>query len=180
MSRFGGVPISVIRPPSRVEYASGMSSRDAGIRVLRATSTTTGNISAATPMLFMKADSTAPVTMMTKIIAISRLPATRMTCLPMISAMPVRVRPSLRMNIAQTVITALLLKPANVPSASTRPVIASVQSTRSATRSMRMTSLTKRTSDTPRMTRTMKISTVIRIVRGVIRCAWRPDNATMH
>ena len=46
-----------------------MRSRDAGILVRRATSTTTGSIRAATPMLFMNADSTAPVIMMTTIIA---------------------------------------------------------------------------------------------------------------
>ena len=95
----------------------------------RATSTTTGSISAATPMLFMKADSTAPVIMMTKIIVISRRPPRRMTWRPMMSAIPVRVRPSLRMNIAQTVITALLLKPANASLESTRPVTASAPRT---------------------------------------------------
>ena len=128
-----------------------MSSRDAGMRVRLATSTTTGSMSAATPMLFMNAESTAPVTMMTKISVTSRRPPRRMTWRPMMSAIPVRVRPSLRMNMAQTVMTALLLKPANAWSAVTRPVIASVPRTSSATRSMRMTSLINRTSETARM-----------------------------
>ena len=79
ISRLGGVPIRVISPPSKVEYASGISRRDAGIRVRCAIPTTTGNISAATPMLFMKAESTAPVIIMTRIIGISRCPPRRMT-----------------------------------------------------------------------------------------------------
>ena len=109
----------------------------------------------------MKAESTAPVTMMTKIIVISRLPPMRITCLPMMSAIPVRVRPSLRMNIAQTVMTALLLKPAKACEESTRPVTASAPRTRSATRSMRMTSLMNRTSEIARMPRTSAISRVM-------------------
>ena len=60
ISRFGGVPIIVVRPPSRLPYASGISRREAGIRVRRATSMTTGSISAATPMLFMNADKSRP------------------------------------------------------------------------------------------------------------------------
>ena len=129
--------------------------------VRRATSMTTGSISAATPILFMKADSTAAVSMMTMIRAISRPPASFITWLPMISAIPVRVRPSLSMNIAQTVMTALLLKPAKASLALTRPDTASAQSTSKATRSIRMTSLTKRISDMARMPRTSAISSVI-------------------
>ncbi len=122
---------------------------------------TTGSISAATPMLFMKADRTAAVTMITMIIAISRRPASRMTWRPMMSAMPVRVRPSLRMNMAQTVMTALFENPANASEVVTRPVTASALSTRSATRSILMTSLTNRISEMARMPRTSPISNVI-------------------
>ena len=159
--RLGGVPIMVVRPPSSVAYASGISSRDGGIRVLRETSTTTGNISAATPMLFMNAESTPAVIMITMIIAISRRPASRITWRPIMSAIPVRVSPSLRMNIAQTVITALLLNPANASVDDTSPVTASEQRTSSATRSMRITSLIKRISAMARMPRTSAISNVI-------------------
>ena len=160
-SRFGGVPIMVVRPPRSVAYANGINKRDGGIRVLRATSTTTGNMSAATPMLFMNAESTPAVIMMTMIIATSRRPASRMTWRPIISAIPVRVRPSLRMNMAQTVMTALLLNPANAPAVDTSPVTASEQSTSRATRSMRMTSLIKRISEMARMPRTRAISNVM-------------------
>ena len=137
--------------------------------VRRATSTTTGNISAATPILFMKADNTAPVIMITNIKGISRLPPKRITWRPMMSAIPVRVRPSLRMNIAHTVMTALLLKPANASLESTRPVTARVPSTSNATTSIRITSLIKRISETTNMPRTIAISNVIPSFFGVLK-----------
>ena len=162
----------VVRPPNRVAYASGINRREGEILVRRATSMTTGNIRAATPMLFINADSTAAVIMMTMIIAISRRPARRMTCRPIISAMPVRVSPSLRINIAHTVMTALLLKPANASLLETRPDTANAHRTSSATRSMRITSLTKRINEMARMPRTSAISNVINRVglycRGVL------------
>ena len=77
------------------------------------------------------------------------------------SAIPVRVRPSLSMNIAQTVMTALLLKPANASSGVTWPAMASAPSTISATTSMRITSLMNRISDTIRIPRTIAMSGVI-------------------
>ena len=59
----------------------------------------------------MKADSAPPVSISAAITAGSRRPATcrirRLTIWPL----PLRVRPSLRMNMAQTVTTASLLKP---------------------------------------------------------------------
>ncbi len=79
MSRFGGVPISVVSPPSREPNASGISSRDGGTSVRRAMSTTTGSISAATPMLFMKADSPPETSMITMISVTSFVPASRIT-----------------------------------------------------------------------------------------------------
>ena len=112
-------------------------------------------------MLFMKADRTAAVIMITMIIVISRRPASRITWRPITSAIPVRVSPSLRINIAQTVMTALLLNPANACGGVNRPDTASVPSTSNATRSILMTSLTKSISDTARMPRTIAISRVI-------------------
>ena len=63
--------------------------------------------------------------------------------------------------MAQTVITALLLKPAKAWFESTSPVMASAPSTRSATTSMRMTSLINKTSEIARMPSTSAISKVI-------------------
>ena len=63
--------------------------------------------------------------------------------------------------MAQTVITALLEKPANAWSGETRPVMASAPSTIRATTSMRMSSLTNRMSDIARMPRTIAMSPVM-------------------
>ncbi len=122
---------------------------------------TTGNISAATPILFMNAESTPVVTMITRIICGSLFPATRSTCLPIMSATPVALRPALRINIDQTVTTAGLLKPARAPSRVTSLVTPSALRTRSATTSMRSFSVINRTSAIARMMRTAAISTVI-------------------
>ena len=116
IKRLGGVPIIVVSPPNRHPYASGMRSREAGICVRLAISMTTGNISAATPMLFMKAESTPAVSMTTTIMRPSCLPASPNTVRPMTLAIPVRVRPSLKMNIAQTAMTAAFENPATASS----------------------------------------------------------------
>ena len=167
--RLGGVPISVMPPPSNVEYASGMSKRDGATPVRRATSTTTGSINAATPILAMKADSKAPVIIMTKIKMTSRLPPIRITCRPIMSAMPVRVRPSLNMNMAQTVITAVLLNPAKACFESTNPVIANVPRTSSATTSIRMISLIKSINETTSIPRTSPISNVMGLFYSLLQ-----------
>jgi len=76
--RFGGVPIWVVRPPSKHPNDSGISSREAGTRARRASPITTGSISTATPMLFMNADSPPEASMITATSAASLRPATRM------------------------------------------------------------------------------------------------------
>ena len=53
----GEVPIRVIRPPSREPNASGMSTRDTGFWVRRATCIAIGMKMASAPMFLMKADS---------------------------------------------------------------------------------------------------------------------------
>ncbi len=55
----------VVRPPSSAPKARGISSLEGGRPVRRAMSVTTGNSSAATAMLFMKADNTPAVSMIT-------------------------------------------------------------------------------------------------------------------
>src|SRR6056297_1194715 len=134
-------------------------------------STTTGSMSAATPMLFMNAERKPAVSMITTIIATSRRPARRMTWRPMTLAMPVRVSPSERMNMAHTVITAVLEKPLKASSGETSPVIASVPSTSSATTSMRIHSPMNRTRAAARMARTSAISKVM--CSGPTSLSWR-------
>ena len=88
----------------------------------RAISITTGSIKAATATLFMMADITPPVNMMTTIILLSLLPASLNTKPPIALATPVRVKPPLRINTAQIVTTAGLLKPAKASPGVIRPV----------------------------------------------------------
>ncbi len=109
----------------------------------------------------MNADSTAAVSMIRAISRISPLPASRSTWRPTRPAMPVRDSPPLRMNTAQTVITAGLLKPDSASWAPTRPLSASITSTSSATTSTRSHSLTNSTSATPRIAKTSPISSVM-------------------
>ena len=137
-----------------------MSSLEAGIRVRRAISITTGSISAATPILFMNAERAPAVSMTTTIMRPSRLPASRRTVRPIALAMPARVRPSLRINIAQTAITAAFENPATASSGVTSSVRTRVPITMSAIRSIRIFSLTNRTSEAVRMVRTRLISNV--------------------
>ncbi len=72
--------------------------------------------------------------------------------------MPVRVSPSLRMNMAQTVTTAALLNPDSASLGETRLSTASAPSTSSATRSMRIHSVMNSTSAAPRINSTWTIS----------------------
>ena len=71
----GGVPISVVRPPSNAPNASGISNRDGAVPVRRARSMMTGRSRAATPTLFRKADIMPAVNMITAIMRSSLLPA---------------------------------------------------------------------------------------------------------
>ena len=103
---FGGVPISVVRPPRRQEYESGRSNLDGGIPVSFERSITTGRRIAATPTLFINAEATPAVTMITKIRRTSLEPANRTISRPTRLAIPVWASPPLRMNTAQTVTTA--------------------------------------------------------------------------
>ena len=71
MSRLGGVPIKVVKPPRREPNASGIKRREGATPVFRAMDMTTGSMNAATPMLFMKADRTPEVSIITMIILVS-------------------------------------------------------------------------------------------------------------
>ena len=92
-------------------------------------STTTGSISAATPMSFIKPESTPTVTMITAISRASLCPAKRSTCRPSPLATPVRASPPLRISTARTVTTARLAKPDSASLGVTRPVKARLTNT---------------------------------------------------
>jgi hypothetical protein len=154
----GGVPISVVMPPSNAAKASGISSREEGISVRRAISTATGSISAATPTFGMNAERAPPTSISAAITAGSRRPATCSMRRLAICPLPLRLRPSLRMNIAHTVTTASLLNPESASAGETTPVIASAHITSSATRSIRRISVTNRITEAARISRTSAIS----------------------
>jgi len=160
---FGGVPIRVIKPPSSELKASGIRSREGARPVRRAMSMTTGSSNAATPTLFMNAERPAAVSMITMTSRPSLSPESLSTWRPRIPATPVRESPPLKMNTAQTVITAGLLKPDTAWLGSRSPVTARVTSTMSATMSTRTRSVTNRMTATTRMPRTRPMS-------GVNRC----------
>ena len=63
----GGVPIMVMLPPSSDAQARGMSSLEGGMSVSRATLITAGSRMATAPMLFIKADMTPTVTMISTV-----------------------------------------------------------------------------------------------------------------
>jgi hypothetical protein len=83
---------------------------------------TTGSSKAATATLFMMADITPALVMITTIILVSLLPANLITKLPMALATPVWVNHLLKINTAQTVMTAGLLKPDRASPGDTMPV----------------------------------------------------------
>lgn len=128
-------------------------------------SITTGNSSAATPTLFMKADITPAVSIITAISRSSPVPARRKTWRPIRLATPVRDRAPLRMKTAQTVITAGLLKPDIASAGVTRPIRARAASTSRATTSTLSHSVTKSTTVSAMMAMTRAIWNVIAIPR---------------
>ena len=108
----------------------------------------------------MNADSTPDTSMITAIMRASPRPAQGSSRRPSASATPVRVNPALRMNMAQTVMTAGLLKPASASAGVSWPVTASVPIASSATRSARSHSVTNSTRQVSRMPSTRAIETV--------------------
>ena len=160
MRMFGGVPINVFNPPSKEANASGISSREGARPVWRAISITTGRNKAATPMLFINPDRTPTVTMMITMRRVSPPPANRRSPRPRILATPVLDKPALRIKIAQTVTTAMLLKPESASAGEIRLLIARLTRTIRATTSTRTRSVMKRMMATTSIARTVAISAV--------------------
>ncbi len=119
---------------------------------------TIGMSMAVAPMLLMKEEKKALVSMMVATSRGSLLPAMRIRRSPSGPRAPVLLRAALITNMAATVITAGLAKPENACSAVTRPVKARVSSTIRLTRSMRTQSVANKTMAASRMSRTRTIS----------------------
>ena len=160
-NKLGGVPIKVSKPPSIAPNAIGISTFAGAIPQRRAASTVTGNNNATTPILLINADNKPATSIMTIIICVSLLPDKRITLRPMLSAMPARVKPSLMMNMAQTVITAGLLKPLTASAGDTSCSKASAHNSSKATTSIRSHSVTNKTKATSSSSNTSAISRVI-------------------
>ena len=141
----GGVEMPVNGPPRRQPRARGMSSREGGRPLRRASSMVAGSRMAATVTVLMRADSRLAAIIRATISSASPPLAKRCSGSPERWAMPVRVSPAERMNMAHTVTTAGLLKPASASWAVTRPVNARADSTSSPTRSTRSQPPMKRT-----------------------------------
>ena len=120
-------------------------------------------------MEFMKPDKAPAISMIIKISRASPLPARRRMRCPIDPATPVRAKPALRINTAQTVTTAALLKPDSASTGVRIPVRAKLTITSRATRSIRTRSVIKRMTASAVMAKTVAISKVMWIpilVRG--------------
>ena len=144
-STLGGVPISVMLPPSRDEKASGIRSLAAGTLACLEIAMTAGMSTAVAPMLFMNADIVPQVSMIVATSRGSLCPATFRIRAPIMSATPVMKSPPETMYTAQTVTTAGLAKPSKTACAGTRPVKATVRRTSIAITSTRKRSVAKST-----------------------------------
>ena len=158
-----GVPIKVVRPPISDANAKGIRIFDVDKPDLRHRSITTGNKSATTAILFITADSSAATAIVRRIKLFSLLPAKRAIRSPTNFATPVLVSPALRINIAQMVITAGLLKPEIASVGVSKPVKTRLTSTINATRSTRTHSVINSTMAPARMPMRINISEVIKV-----------------
>ena len=116
MSRFGGVPTSVVVPPRMEPKASGIIIRDGATRAWCERLTTAGISTAAAAMLFMKALSRPATSMTAMISGTSRLPTILWIWAPITAATPVYCSAALTKKTESIVITALEAKPVKASS----------------------------------------------------------------
>ena len=130
----GEVPIRVISPPSSEPNASGISTRDAGFSVRRATCSAIGMKIASAPMFLMKADSAVTAE------------ASTATCMTLVcirgtsgfirvSTRPERPIAALTTSAEPTMMTMSSLKPRKASSGLTMPQAIEASSASRATRS---------------------------------------------
>jgi len=139
----GGVEIPVNGPPRRLPRARGINSLEGGRPLRLASSIVAGRRIAATVTVLIRADSRLALTIRATISRASLPLAKRCRGWPSRWVMPVRVSPAESMNMAHTVTTAGLLKPAKASWGETSPVKAKADKTRRPTRSTRSQPPTK-------------------------------------
>ena len=130
----GDVPIRVMSPPSSEPKASGISTRDGGFSVLRATWSAIGMKIATAPIFLMKAESAVTAD------------ASTATCIPLVvifgtngfisvSISPERPIAALTTRAEPMMMTMSLLKPRKACAAGTMPQATDASRAKSATRS---------------------------------------------
>ena len=148
-----------------------MSNLEGGIRNWRLMDNTAGIKIATAPTLFIKADITPAVSMMTAKIHCGRGPATCNIRTASISAMPVWCTAPLMINTAQTVMTAGLENPAKASREEISPVKIRANNTSKATTSTCTFSVTKSTIAPAKILSTSMFSKAMRtscVGRGVL------------
>lgn len=147
----------VLMPPISAPNDKGINNFDGALPVFLARSMTAGSMSAATPMEFINPDNKPTVSIKIAVNWNSLLPAKRLIKRATHPATPVFVSPSLKMRIAQTVMTAKFEKPDKASVGVTSPASASESSTRMATTSTRSFSVMKRLTEISKIANTAKI-----------------------
>ena len=134
MMMLGGVPISVIRPPSSEAKLSGISRRLTGRALALALMIATGSSSARAPTLFMNAEQTAASPVRARTCSVG-LPVVGRSRRAASSVTVERCSALERIRTAATVTTAGWPKPVKADSAETKPVTTVASRARIATTS---------------------------------------------
>jgi hypothetical protein len=158
------VPIKVQTPPNIEAKETGISNFEALMPVSRATPSKIGRNIAMTGVLLIKAERN-PTKIITIIIAVKKFRRKiRLTKTPRKLTAPVLNNPALKINIAATVIVAVLLKPAKPSPAVITPLVISKAITISATKSTESFSVTNNATASSRTAKTRAISKVISFI----------------
>jgi hypothetical protein len=130
----GEVPISVMSPPSSEPNARGISTRDGGFPVRRATWSAIGMKIARAPMFFMKAESAVTADASTAT-CIALVVIRGLNGFIRVSMSPERPMAALTTRAEPTMTTISLLKPRKASGAGTMPQATDARRAKSATRS---------------------------------------------
>jgi hypothetical protein len=130
-----GVPVRASREPACAPKARGRSSREAGVAVRIATTTTMGRRAATAPLTLITAVNNATMTIMRTIRRVWLSPARATIHCPAAVVTPVESIPALTTNSAAMKTTVVSPKPANAWSRVMTPVASNVRDAPTATNS---------------------------------------------
>ena len=192
--RLAGVPISVVMPPRIVAKASGMSVAAGGRRAERAISVAIGIVMTSAAMLFMNADRIAATSSSTESLS-KKGELDGMAILATVAATPESSTALPTTSTAATAITAGSANPAKAAAGRVRPVATQASRARSATRSCRTRSETKRMSVANKIAADNAAGVIARIYlskiahasdrferrsAGAFNASFRADGAQLH